>query len=116
MTLVVYPALASTDRPRWVTTHDAHGKAITPVVVLTYAALLAACGWSIAAMPQAAGVWIAAGGAALAMAATASVAAPTHGKLSNGPDPILLRRLLAADRVRLVGAAIAVAGAALLNL
>ena len=42
---------------------------------------------------------------------TALVAAPLHGRLAPGPDPVLLRRLLAADRVRAAGAVVALAGA-----
>lgn len=111
VTTVVYPALASVDSQRWVASHEAHGKAITPVVALTYGLLLVACAISLVTMPTALGAWLAASGAALAMGSTAFVAAPTHGKLTAGPEPFLIRRLLMADRVRLLGALTAVGGA-----
>ncbi|MGB5951951.1 MAG: hypothetical protein WBG57_05455 [Ornithinimicrobium sp.] len=80
-------------------------------MALTYGMLITACALSLFTTPSAPGVWLATSGAALAMGSTALVAAPTHGKLSDGPQPQLLRRLLLADRVRLLGALLAVGGA-----
>ena len=42
---------------------------------------------------------------------TALVAAPTHGRLGRGRTDALVRRLLVADRVRLLGAIVCLAGA-----
>lgn len=110
VTSVVYPALVSTEPAGWHGAHAAHSRAITPIVVLTYGALLLACGWALWAMPSSVGVWMCAAGATLSMSATALVAAPTHGALSRGPDPALLRRLTCSDRVRALGALIALIG------
>ncbi len=111
MTLVVYPALAAVQPDQWTLAHNAHGRAITPVVALAYGALLLAVGWSIIVTPSAIGVWVALVGAALSMAVTAAVAAPAHGALAAGVEPGLLHRLLVADRIRLGGAVLAVGGA-----
>ncbi|MGB5936257.1 MAG: hypothetical protein WBG76_10360, partial [Ornithinimicrobium sp.] len=73
--------------------------------------LLLACGWSVIAVPSTIGVWVALVGAAVSMAVTAFVAAPAHGALAAGTEPALLHRLLVADRIRLVGAVLAVGGA-----
>jgi hypothetical protein len=55
-------------------------------------------------------------GGALAMVATAAVAAPLHGRLGPATEPDrrdLLRRLAVTDRVRTAGAAVCVLGALL---
>ena len=60
------------------------------------------------------GTWVAVVGGLLAVATTAAVAAPTHGRLSSAPPgdrPALLRRLDRADRVRSLGAVVCAAGA-----
>lgn len=116
MTLVVYPALVAVDSRAWQAAHDAHGRAITPVVVLTYGLLLLACLWALVTMPDSPGVWVAATGAALSMGATALVAAPAHGALSGGPTPHTVRRLIVADRARLFGAIVAAGGALAVSL
>ncbi|MGB3827243.1 MAG: hypothetical protein WA962_00555 [Ornithinimicrobium sp.] len=113
VTTVVYPALAAVQPSQWQGAHAAHGRAITPMVGLTYGALLLACVWSAWANPLTMGVWICIVGAALSMSATAFVAAPTHGRLSAAPDPHLLCRLIRSDQVRAVGALVALAGGAL---
>jgi hypothetical protein len=109
VTRVVYPALVRA--LDWDTAHPAHTGAITPVVALVYGALavtgIAALvstwldGWVVVSLL----------GAALAGGATALVAGPTHGRLAEGRDDVLIRRLLRADRVRTLGAVIAVTGA-----
>lgn len=108
---MVYPALVAVDAERWGTAHAAHGRAITPIVVLTYGMLLLACAWALVVAPTSLGVWVAVAGTALAVGTTAVAAAPTHGALAEGPEPTLLHRLRMADRVRLLGAVIAVCGA-----
>ncbi len=110
VTTVVYPALVAVEPQQWIRAHAAHGRAITPIVGLTYGALLIAVVWAAWSQPTNLGVWVCAGGAALSMAATALLAGPTHGRLSENPDPELVRRLIVSDRVRLVGALVALLG------
>jgi hypothetical protein len=108
---VVYPALTrARDFDR---AHRAHTRAITPVVVVVYAGLVAACAWAIVDGIQGIGTVLALVGAAVSLATTALVAAPTHGRLAHGRDEMLLRRLSVADLVRTAGALLAVAGALL---
>ncbi|MGB3763084.1 MAG: hypothetical protein WA966_07665 [Ornithinimicrobium sp.] len=109
VTSVVYPALVAVPHQDWRRAHTAHGRAITPVVVLTYGALLTALTWSLWSQPSDPAVWVCAGGAALSMSATAFAAAPTHRELARRRDPRLLRRLIVSDRVRAVGAGVAFA-------
>ena len=47
----------------------------------------------------------------VSMLTTALVAAPAHGRLGDGFDPVLMERLLRADRLRTAGAAWALTGA-----
>ncbi len=116
VTAVVYPALARVPGAQWRVAHDAHSRAIVPLVVLTYGALLAGGAWVLTSAPS---LWtvLSLGSAGLSVLATALVAAPTHGRLAGGPTPDLLRRLLRADRVRAVGAlgCLVAAGAAVLT-
>jgi hypothetical protein len=109
VTLLVYPALART--PDWPTAHSAHSRAITPLVVVVYGALVLAGGWALATEWPDRWVLIAAAGAGLSFLATALVAAPAHGRLAAGRDDALVRRLLAADRVRTLGALVCCAAA-----
>ena len=114
VTTLVYPALARVDASRWAEAHDRHSRAITPLVGVVYLLLLAAGAWALATLPLTTGLVTAAVGAALALCATAAVAAPLHGRLGReGPEPALVRRLLVADRVRCAGAVLCLAGAAL---
>jgi hypothetical protein len=109
VTLVVYPALVRA--PDWDAAHRAHTRAITPLVVPVYG-LLALTGLAALVTTWLDGwVLLSVVGAALAGMTTALVAGPTHGRLAAGRDPTLVSRLLAADRLRTVGAVIAVAGA-----
>ena len=101
VTVLVYPALAAVLPGRWSQEHAQHSRRITPLVGLVYGAVLLAGALVVAAGPSAAQVaaLLASGGALLV---TAGVAAPLHSRLTTGPDPALLRRLLAADRARTV--------------
>lgn len=115
--LVVYPALGDVPREAWTVAHDRHSRRITPVVVLVYPPLVLLLGWTALAEPSDAGTWVAVAGGLLAVATTAAVAAPTHGRLSAAPPEdrvALMRRLDRADRVRTLGAVVCVAGALLL--
>lgn len=112
VTALVYPALAEVGADEWEVAHARHSRRIVPLVATGYAALLVTGGALLLDGPDRAG-WVGVAGAAGAMALTASVAAPTHGRLTRH-DAALLRRLLRVDRVRcacaLVGAAAAVRG------
>ena len=113
VTVVVYPALRDLDQDAWAAGHAAHSRRISVLVVPVYLLVLLACGWSL--YDGAATSWggaVAIGGNALALATTALVAAPTHGRLGReGPTPTLVARLLLADRVRLLAVLVALAGA-----
>lgn len=120
VTAVVYPALLEAGRRGddravdWAVVHRAHSRRIAPVVVVVYGALLPpvlVAAWRSADDLQPAQV-LAVLGAALALATTALVAAPAHRSLGRGWQESVGRRLLGADRVRLVGAAVCLAGAA----
>jgi hypothetical protein len=112
VTLIAYPALAATPEDRWPETHAAHGRRITPLVVLVYGLLAGACGWALLSGPRG---WTV--GAVLAAAVagllTAFGAAPLHGRLGTGRSPLLLHRLLVVDRLRTVAAAVAALAAIL---
>ncbi|GAA1880363.1 hypothetical protein [Lapillicoccus jejuensis] len=111
VTALVYPALLADGRD-WTARHARHSRRITPLVGATYVVLLAvgvpalltSLGWGVA---------VAAVGAVVSLATTAVVAAPLHGRLGRGWDPALAHRLLVADRVRAVGAVVALAGGVL---
>lgn len=112
VTALVYPALARTSSEGWSRSHDAHSRAIVPLVVLTYAALLTTLTWAWLAGPIGPGLVVATAGTILTFAATAFVAAPTHAELGrNGKSDRAVRRLLAADRTRSLGAVLATVGA-----
>lgn len=110
---VVYPALAASPGPGFAAAHAEHSRRIVPLVAALYLAVLLAGGWVLVAAPLGPGVLVALGAQAAALVTTAAAAAPTHGALGrDGATPVLLRRLLVADRVR-TGAAVVGLGAAL---
>lgn len=110
VTVVVYPALVTVPADRWDAAHGRHSRTIAPVVAVVYAAALVTCvGATLADVS--AGVLVADAGTGFAFVVTALLAAPTHARLTPGPDPVLLRRLLLVDRLRLMGALVALAGA-----
>lgn len=113
VTVVVYPALAEVPGPSWARAHAGHARRITWLVAPLYAAVGAVCLWVLVAEPPAATTGVALAGHAVAVGTTALVAAPTHRRLGrDGPQPALLRRLLAADRVRTFAAVTALLAAA----
>lgn len=106
VTVLVYPALAAVDAERWAAAHAAHSRRITPLVGVVYGALVVTGAALVLAGPGAAG-WVALAGAAGAVAVTATLAAPLHGRLGVRDD-VRVRRLLRVDRLR---CGLAVAGA-----
>lgn len=110
VTLLVYPALARVPAAGWADAHRAHSRAVTPVVVVVYGALVLSGGWALLSRP---GGWtgVALAAVAVALLVTAVAAAPAHGRLGAGHDAGRIRRLLAVDRVRAVAAAVAFAAA-----
>jgi hypothetical protein len=111
VTVLVYPALFRAQD--WVSAHRAHGRAITPVVAVVYAALVLAVGGAILEGVSGPGTVVAIVGVALSLAVTALVAAPLHGRLTGHREVALLRRLRIADLVRTAGAVVGLVGAAL---
>lgn len=110
ITVVAYPALLATSDAGWTVAHAAHGRRITPLVALVYAALLVTTLGALITVPSPA-VVAAALACAVAALSTAAVAAPTHGRLGDGRSATLVRRLRVADAVRTAAAAVAVAAA-----
>ena len=112
VTAIVYPALARTSDSQWARAHDAHSRAIVPLVVLTYAALLGTLAWAWLTASTGPGLVVATAGTVLTFATTAFVAAPTHGRLGReGRSDDAIHRLLRSDRVRAAGAVLATVGA-----
>lgn len=114
VTAVVYPALADVPEHDWSRAHARHSSRIGRVVAVVYPLVLAASVWLLVAEPLSPAVVLALGGTALALGATAFVAAPTHGRLARGRTPQLIRLLLRADGVRALGAVLGLVGALLL--
>jgi hypothetical protein len=110
VTLLVYPALADVPDELWTEAHARHSRRITPLVAVVYVVLAVACAGALLHDPASPGPWVAGVGAAGAALATATVAAPTHGRLAPGRTPDLVARLLLADRVRFGAAVLALAG------
>jgi hypothetical protein len=111
VTLLVYPVFAEVPAEHWSRFHEAHSRRIAGIVVAVYGILVASSAWVLVAGPRNAGTLAAVGFAALAMLITAAVAAPAHGRLSGTRDDRDLARLMAADRVRLAAALVAMVAA-----
>lgn len=103
VTLLVYPSLSETPAEQWRARHNAHTRRILPVVALVYGPLLVAL---VLAVADGLDVWrgAAVAASAVALVVTAAVAAPAHRALGRGWDERALRRLVVADRIRLVAA------------
>ena len=114
VTTLVYPTLVRVGPDHWEQAHARHSRGIVPLVVVLYAALVVSSIWCLA-YHHGPAAWLGAGAAWATMLVTASVAAPTHGRLVT-PEPALLRRLLVADRWRAAFACLALAGAILVVL
>lgn len=112
VTALVYPVLARTPADRWPAAHARHSRSITPLVGLAYGALAITSVWALLEAPRSPALVVALAGVTGSVLATATSAAPTHGRLGRaGPTPQLLRRLLVADRVRAGFAVLAAAAA-----
>jgi len=98
VTTLVYPALAAVHPSEWTQAHALHSRRIVGLVVIVYAALLGTGIALVVSGPDLAG-WLGLLGALGALGVTATLAAPTHGRLRQ-VEPDLLRRLLRVDRLR----------------
>jgi hypothetical protein len=114
VTVLVYPVLGARSGAEWRSAHDRHSRSIAPLVGVVYLAVLVTGGLLVAAGPDPLG-WLGLALTAGALATTAAVAAPLHGRL-DARDDALVARLLVADRWRCAFAvlgAVAAAGSAL---
>jgi hypothetical protein len=98
VTTVVYPTLTHVRAAHWRQAHDRHIRAVRPLVVGLYLALVATSVWWLVDDWSTVAV-IAVVLAALPMALTAVVAAPLHRRLVRRDNAALVR-LLSVDRVR----------------
>jgi hypothetical protein len=110
VTVLVYPALARASPQQWPAAHEGHSRAITPVVAVVYGALIVTGGWALWTSPHAS-TWVAIAASGLAVLVTATAAAPLHGRLGQGHDQGLIRRLIRVDRIRTAAAAVAAVSA-----
>ncbi len=118
VTMVVYPALARVDDAGWTLAHTRHGRAIMPLVVLTYGALVLSGVWALltcAAGGRGVAVWWSCRSSEASSRGSPrpSWPLPLHGRLSRGREQALVDRLLRADRLRALGAVVSFAAAAL---
>ncbi|WP_285598937.1 hypothetical protein [Kineosporia sp. NBRC 101731] len=111
VTALVYPALARVPAQEWAPAHEAHSRAVVPLVIVMYGTLVLAGGWALLSGP---GGWtcVALGAVAATFGVTAC-AARVHGRLGTGHDHEAVRRLLWIDRARALTATIALAAAVL---
>jgi hypothetical protein len=109
VTALVYPVLASRTAPEWSGAHDRHTRAITPLVVVVYGALLVTGALLVAAGPDPAG-WVALAAETVAVGVTAFGAGPLHGRMTER-DEDDVARLLVLDRWRCAGALVGLAAA-----
>ena len=109
--------LVATPPHDWERAHARHSRAIVPLVVAAYGALVLAGTWSVVAGPVDALLGATLAAAAATVLLTRAAAAPLHGRLGRtGPDPVLLRRLLVVDRVRAGLAVLVLLGALAVSL
>ncbi|WP_107772028.1 hypothetical protein [Nocardioides sediminis] len=110
VTVLVYPVLGARSAAEWRPAHDRHSRSIAPLVGVVYLAVLVTGGLLVAAGPDLLG-WLGLALTAAALATTAAVAAPLHGRL-DARDDALVARLLVADRWRCAFAVLGAAAAA----
>lgn len=106
VTVLVYPAFRTVPVELWAGHHGRHTSRVTWLVVPVYG-LLALAG--VATMRSGPDAWqlVALGLLAGCVVVTATVAGPAHSRLAAGRDPVVLARLLVADRLRCVAAVLA---------
>ncbi len=114
--LVVYPAFLTVGpTPAWAGYHAAHSRAMTTVVLVPWAVHGLTCALLLLDRPAGVPLPLAllAGALGLAtVAVTAGASVPLHTRLGAGYDPVLARRLLSTNRLRVA----AWTGAAALSL
>lgn len=110
VTGLVYPALASTSDQDWRPVHARHSRRISPLVGVLYPAVLVTGSGALLTAPRPA-ILVAAGAFSGVLALTAGVAGPLHGRLGPGRDEVLVKWLLRVDRLRSVGAVVALTAA-----
>jgi hypothetical protein len=108
VTCIVYPALADLPAQDWRRAHAAHGRRITPLVVVVYGAALAASVVAVVRHDEYATLplVVALVASLVGVGLTATLAGPMHGRLGEH-DPALVQRLLRVDRLRCVAAVVA---------
>ena len=115
VTVMVYPALRDVAPDDWTRSHTMHSRRIVSLVGVLYLPLVALLGWAALTHASEPATWLAMAGGVLSVGTTAAVAAPLHGQLGGAvsrDDRVrLTRRLLAADRVRALGALVCLVGA-----
>jgi hypothetical protein len=111
VTLLVYPALVRVPAEDWARAHATHSRRVTALVGVVYGAVVVACVGAVSTSPGSTGVLVAAAASAGVLGVTAVAAAPTHTRLAAGRTDRLVARLLVVDRLRLLLALVALAGA-----
>lgn len=114
VTVLVYPALLAVPADGWPAAHLRHSRAVAPVVVGVYGALVAASAAVLLAGPEPL-ARLALAGVAATLVTTAALAAPLHGRLGATPHAdaaALRRRLVVVDGARLASALVAATAAA----
>jgi hypothetical protein len=111
VTLLVYPAFREVPSPDWPGYHRAHSRRISPVVAVVYGAVVVAGAWTLLSGAAATAAYVAVAASAVALGATALVAAPAHGRLAEQRVERDLTLLIGADRVRLAAAVVAAVAA-----
>lgn len=114
VSVVVYPALAATPDEQWASVHAAHSRRVSFLVGPLYLALIAVNLAVLVTGPWSVGTVLALVGNGVAGLTTAVVAGPTHSRLARERTAVLTRRLVRADLLRFLGAAIAGVGAAVI--
>lgn len=108
---VVYPALADVPADRWDATHALHSRRIVRVVAVLYPVVVAVCLWALIAGPVTAASIVAVAANLVAVAVTAGLAAPTHGRLGREHSTRLIGTLLVTDWIRTAAALVALVAA-----
>ncbi len=104
VTALVYPALASRSAIDWPAAHARHTRAITPLVVVVYGAVVGTGVALVVSHPDVAG-WASLVATAAALGVTAVGAGPLHGRMPERDDGDVAR-LLALDRWRCAAAVV----------